>query len=482
MPKITIDYSNTIIYKIYCNNPENKDLYVGHTTNFVQRKHNHKQSCMNSKSPCYNLKLYQVIRSNGGWDNWTMEILNFFKCKNGYEARMKEQEYFTLLGATLNSIEPLSKLKDDITTSKIRTEKRSFYCEKCDVKYSNEKLFNAHINSNKHKMDILSTIQHENPKNPHTIRCEYCHYNTSSKKDFKKHILTKKHKYNEYNQVIVKTSSPHNMVCVCGKTYNHRASLFNHKKTCVMVTGNGKVSDKVVDDVGENTIINDNIVIGDKINITTDMFMKLLNDNQDMIKIIKEQQTQLNTILPKIGNVTNNNLTTNNMNNHFNLNFFLNEKCKDALNISEFIESLKITLEDLQYSRLNGLVEGISNVMIRGLRELDIYKRPIHCTDVKRDTMYIKDDEKWEKDSNNIKMKDTIVKIANKERNAIGEWVDLNPDWFDTEVKQMEYLTLINKICEPIENDVKNEKKIIKTISREIVLDKDSEKLLLKGN
>ena len=482
MPKITIDYSNTIIYKIYCNNPENKDLYVGHTTNFVQRKHNHKQSCMNSKSPCYNLKLYQMIRSNGGWDNWTMEILNFFKCKNGYEARVKEQEYFTLLGATLNSIEPLSKLKDDITTSKIRTEKRSFYCEKCDVKYSNEKLFNAHINSNKHKMDILSTIQHENPKNPHTIRCEYCHYNTSSKKDFKKHILTKKHKYNEYNQVIVKTSSPHNMVCVCGKTYNHRASLFNHKKTCVMVTGNGKVSDKVVDDIGENTIINDNIVIGDKINITTDMFMKLLNDNQDMIKIIKEQQTQLNTILPKIGNVTNNNLTTNNMNNHFNLNFFLNEKCKDALNISEFIESLKITLEDLQYSRLNGLVEGISNVMIRGLRELDIYKRPIHCTDVKRDTMYIKDDEKWEKDSNNIKMKDTIVKIANKERNAIGEWVDLNPDWFDTEAKQMEYLTLINKICEPIENDVKNEKKIIKTISREIVLDKDSEKLLLKGN
>jgi hypothetical protein len=96
--------------------------------------------------------------------------------------------------------------------------------------------------------------------------------------------------------------------------------------------------------------------------------------------------------------------------------------------------------------------------------------------------MYIKDDEKWEKDNNNIKMKETIGKIANKERNAIGNWVELNPDWFDTEEKQMEYLTLINKICEPIENDVKNEKKIIKTISREIVLDKDTEKLLLKGN
>ena len=482
MPKITIDYSNTIIYKIYCNNPENKDLYVGHTTNFVQRKHNHKQCCMNSKNLSYNLKLYQVIRSNGGWDNWTMEIVNFFKCKNGYEARVKEQEYFTSLCATLNSIEPLSKPKDDITTLKIQPEKKSFYCEKCDVKYSNEKLFNAHINSKRHKMDNLSKIQHENPKNPKSICCIFCDYYTSNKKDFEKHLLTKKHKHNEYNQEKINQPSSSIMVCVCGKSYNHRASLYNHKKTCGIVNGNGRVSDKVVDDMAENIVINDNINIGDKLHLTTDMFIKLMNDSHEMIKIIKDQQNQLNTILPKIGNVTNNNLTTNNTNNNFNLNLFLNEKCKDALNISEFIESLKITLEDLQYSRSNGLVEGISNVMIRGLRELDIYKRPIHCTDVKRDTMYIKDDEKWEKDNNNIKMKETIVKIANKERNAIGEWVDLNPDWFDTEAKQMEYLTLINKICEPIENDVKNEKKIIKMIGREIVLNKDSEKLLLKDN
>jgi hypothetical protein len=223
--------------------------------------------------------------------------------------------------------------------------------------------------------------------------------------------------------------------------------------------------------MGENTIV------GDKINITTEMFMKLMNDNQDMIKIIKEQQQQLNAIIPKIGNVTmNNNTTTNMTNNNFNLNFFLNEKCKDALNISEFIESLKITLEDLQYSRSNGLVQGISNVMIRGLKELDIYKRPIHCTDVKRDTMYIKDKEKWEKDETHEKLRNTIIKIANKERNAISAWVEQNPDWMDTETTQMEYLTLINKICEPIENDIKNEKKIIKIIGKEIILNKDSEK------
>ena len=296
------------------------------------------------------------------------------------------------------------------------------------------------------------------------FECKDCDYKTCNRKDFKKHLETKKHKFNKCNKYnkCINLSPQRKMVCVCGKSYNHRASLYNHKKNCKIV---------VQSDMGENTIV------GDKINITTDMFMKLMNDNQDMIKIIKEQQQQINAIIPKIGNVTtNNNTTNNNMTNNFNLNVFLNEQCKDALNISEFVDSLKITFEDLLYSKKNGLVEGISNVMIRGLKELDIYKRPIHCTDVKRDTMYIKDKEKWEKDETHEKLRNTIIKIANKERNAISSWVEHNPDWFDTEEKQMEYLTLINKICEPIENDIKNEKKIIKIIGKEIILNKDSEK------
>ena len=312
--------------------------------------------------------------------------------------------------------------------------------------------------------------------------CINCDYNTSNKKDFNKHLLTRKHAYNKYNKNTTQASDDHNMVCVCGKSYNHRASLYNHKKKCVMMAEDIKKTETVIGNKRvEKTLNNDmsdNIIIGDKINITTEMFMKLVNDNQDMIKIIKEQQQQINMIIPKIGNVTTNNMTTNMTNNNFNLNIFLNEKCKDALNISEFIESLKITLEDLQYSRSNGLVQGISNVMIRGLKELDIYKRPIHCTDVKRDTMYIKDKEKWEKDDNHDKMRNTIIKIANKERNAIKSWVDQNPNWIDKEDTQLEYLMLINKICEPIENDVKNEKKIIRIIGKEIILNKDTEKLL----
>ena len=111
MPKIIIDYSNTIIYKITCNDPTVTDVYVGHTTNFVQRKHAHKNSCCNEKSSNHNCKLYQVIRNKGGWNNWRMEIVTFHNCNDHYEARKKEQEYFELLNATLNSIEPMPKPK-----------------------------------------------------------------------------------------------------------------------------------------------------------------------------------------------------------------------------------------------------------------------------------------------------------------------------------------------------------------------------------
>ena len=163
MPKIIIDYSNTIIYKIFCKDPNVSDIYVGHTTNFVQRKHAHKQNSMNSKSPCYDLKLYKIIRDNGGWDNWCMEIVNFFNCKDSYEARKKEQEYFISLNATLNSIEPL--------LSKKQTQDAVILTDKKD------------------NMEINIEIQQENPKNPNVFECKCCDYITCNEKDFNKHIL-----------------------------------------------------------------------------------------------------------------------------------------------------------------------------------------------------------------------------------------------------------------------------------------------------
>jgi hypothetical protein len=273
MPKLVIDYSNTIIYKIFCNDPNVKHLYVGHTTNFVQRKHAHKQNCTNSNSICYDFKVYKMIRSNGGWDNWTMEIVNFFKCKDNYEARKKEQEYFVLLNATLNSSEPLPYPKvsqnSDTLTDKKNNVKQLFYCKKCNIIFSTEKLLNLHNSTKKHNMDINLLLQPKNPGNPPTYVCDYSDYNTSNKKDFKKHNLTKKHIYNKDNKSTTQTTSHHNTgyacVCVCGKSYNHRASLYNHKKKCIMCKEGGN---KTIDKSVNNGLLEDSFGdgMGDGIN------------------------------------------------------------------------------------------------------------------------------------------------------------------------------------------------------------------------
>jgi hypothetical protein len=288
-------------------------------------------------------------------------------------------------------------------------------------------------------------------KNPTFFSCLACDYKSSHKNDYQRHLLTRKHKIlTNTNKKFQKTQDDKSYQCVCGHSYKFASSLCYHRKRCLMVSDMSK----------DEESLSLSVTAKDK-TISNEVVIKLIEQNEKL----QEQLISLSREKSVVNNIVNN---TNN----FNLNVFLNEKCKDALNISDFIESLKITLDDLAYSKNKGLVEGITNVMIKGLRELEIHKRPIHCTDAKRDTMYIKDCEKWEKDENHKKMKNTIVKIANKERNSIFKWVEHNPDWFDTEATQIEYLTMVRNICEPIENYEKNERKIIRNISREVTLDK----------
>ena len=296
--------------------------------------------------------------------------------------------------------------------------------------------------------------------------CKLCDYSTCKKCNFDKHVSTRKHDL----MVTLETMetkkeqkvAQHNMCDKCKKKYNTRSGLWKHIKICDYIPEPDVLSSEDC----ENIELNIKMVNKDE------LVLKLIKDNSEMMKIIKGQQEQINSIIPKVGNITNN--TTNNTTNNFNLNVFLNEKCKDALNISDFIDSLKITLDDLLFSKKNGISRGITDVMIKGLKELDIYKRPIHCTDIKRDTMYIKDEDKWHKDENHTTIKNTIVKIADKERTALYQWANDNPDWIETEQKQIEYLTMVRSICEPIENYENYERKIIKHIEKEIVVDKNS--------
>ena len=199
MPKVDIDYSNTIIYKIFCKDPLITDIYVGHTTNFVQRKYAHKQTCNNVKSPCYNLKLYKTIRSNGDWSNWDMTIIQFYNCKDLLEARHKEQDFFVALNATLNSVEPLpSKINISPKNSQIYT-------------------VNSNITEN----------------NDNKYNCKICNYTCSKNSEWARHVSTAKHTSND----LVAKIKVKNIFCsTCNKAYNDRSGLWRHNKTCTPLT------------------------------------------------------------------------------------------------------------------------------------------------------------------------------------------------------------------------------------------------------
>jgi hypothetical protein len=326
---------------------------------------------------------------------------------------------------------------------------------------------------------VEETTTGKNSKKTPKFVCEKCDFKCCKQNEYRRHFNTIKHKRLHETTKKTPTTEQKSFACVCGKKYNHHSSLAKHKRTCIVIntpvavcedkesntitiTTNDVNTDDETDDVGNYELL----TIPNYSNFTKDeILLKLIKDNDEMMKIIKGQQEQINSIIPKIGNITNNNTTNN-----FNLNVFLNEHCKDALNISDFIDSLKITLEDLLFSKTNGISRGITDVMIKGLKELDIHKRPIHCTDIKRDIMYIKDEDKWCKDENHEMMKNTIVKIADKERTALQQWAIDNPDWMETERKQLDYLKMVRSICEPIENYENYERKIIKNLGKEVQL------------
>jgi hypothetical protein len=219
------DYSNTIFYKIYCKDVNIPDVYVGHTTDFVQRKRAHKNSCHNPSYPVYNCKLYTTIRRLGGWDNWNMDIIAFHKCNDQYDARKREQEYFVSLGATLNSIEPLpTPAEKPLPVANLPVKSRHV-CDACNYSCFNTlDVFNLHFTSKKH-LKAVNNVEKDHAK----YYCEKCHYDTHNKKDYNKHLLTKKH-------IQLLEEFTHNKYkCLnCDKTYKYHSGIWKHKQSCVV--------------------------------------------------------------------------------------------------------------------------------------------------------------------------------------------------------------------------------------------------------
>ena len=304
------------------------------------------------------------------------------------------------------------------------------------------------------------------PKNADIFNCEKCDFKCCKRCDWNRHVLTLKHLNTD--KILTNTAAftpknadhNNNFICDCGKQYKHRQSLFNHKKKC-------SINEKIIE---EDFIHNNN-----QLNELKGFMKYLMKENTEMKNMIIEQQDKVIKVLE---NGTHN-ITTTNTNSHnksFNLNFFLNETCKDAMNINEFIESIKLQLSDLEGVGQLGYVEGISNIIVKNLKQLDVTQRPVHCTDKKRETIYIKDDDKWEKDEEKDKMHKIVRKVADKNARMLPKFKEAHPDCNKAVSK---YSDAYNKIIVESmggsgDNNFEKEEKIIKKVAKEIIVEKEN--------
>jgi hypothetical protein len=348
-----------------------------------------------------------------------------------------------------------------------------FICKECVFLCNYESDYKRHVNTKKHIKNIEKTnndnsnnnkntsnkVSKKNVKKVSDIQDETCEIgNTITTHDgevtIPRIVNVKSKPSTSAEEFDIDGDIDGSHECECGKSFKSSSGLRKHKRNLCSTK--------------------DNII------------MKLIKDNAEMKELMREQQKfmreqqeqyhkQLVEMIPMVCATNNTNLITNNHNHmsikqKFNLNVFLNEQCKDALNIGDFINSLQITLDDLSVTREKTLEDSVENIFLRGLKELDIYKRPIHCTDHKRDVMYIKDEEKWEKDEGNIKLKGTIGAISRKQIKKLKEWKDSDPEVTKTtSVKNDKFLLTLNHVCTPIPET--SEKRIIKSIGKEVQID-----------
>jgi hypothetical protein len=318
--------------------------------------------------------------------------------------------------------------------------------------------------------------------------CEKCNYFTSRKSQFDRHILTSKHQnvdkmltnvdilelkssvayygnedlfIDEKSVDSVKKSSTAKQTdnlsiinCICGRSFSHRQSLYVHKKKCIVLKG--------TETMEENEPI------------TKELVVQLIKQNQKLQDMLYEQSNKMFDLAKDGKNINSNNTTNNNT--QFNLNFFLNEQCKDALNLTDFVDSLNVKLKDLEYTAKTGYAEGISNIFIKALSDLNVHIRPLHCSDSKREIIYIKENGEWNKDDENkSKLTKAIKIVGSKNIKQITEWQKANPDYMNPSSKQNDrYMKMLCNVMSGStkEESEKNYEKIIRKIAKEVVIDK----------
>ena len=289
------------------------------------------------------------------------------------------------------------------------------------------------------------------PQKPIIYVCKKCDYQCSHKGDWNKHIYTAKHTNdNNGNSSIPKT--PRQYKCYCGNEYNHMSGLSRHRKNC----NNTQFIEHPINEINQQQLVD-----------------YLIKENSEFKQLMLEQNKHMLELAKNSGNHNSHNTTNNNS---FNLNVFLNETCKDAMNIMEFVDQLQVSVKDLEETGRLGYAEGISKIFINGLKQINISDRPIHCADSKREIVYIKDKNQWNKEDNNKSLLTHAIKhVAHKNMKQIQEWTKVNPEYKDSSSKQNDrYLKIVSNSMNGLteEEETKNYNKIIKNITKETVIEK----------
>jgi hypothetical protein len=290
--------------------------------------------------------------------------------------------------------------------------------------------------------------------------CEICDYGTSKKSSYNDHLSSLKHQKSMFSKQNSNENLPEicsKFTCQnCNKSYKDNSGLWRHKKKCCIEEINKEPNNH---------------------EITPELIMSVLQQNKELNQIIIEQNKQNNDLHNKVLELAKNNSITNTINSHnktFNLQFFLNETCKDAMNIMDFVDSIKLQLTDLEKVGKIGYIEGISSIIVKNLNSLDETKRPVHCTDSKREVMYVKDEDKWEKENETkVKLRKAIKHVAHKNSKMLSEFRVKNPDCLKSTSKVSDkYNKLVMEAMGGKgDNDLEKEDKIIKNIAKEVTID-----------
>jgi len=356
----------------------------------------------------------------------------------------------------------------------------NFFCENCDYTTYRKCDYVKHMSTRKHLENTLEKNgnQKQFSYSQH-YECSQCNFTTNIKSNYDKHLLTEKHKKNLYG----KDKEIKHICLQCNKEYMNTSGLWKHQKKC------NSIISEIEPEPLQNTFVSGNVITKEM--FTPQLFMEVLKQSKELQEVLVEQNKELQTklleqneqhhkeIIELTKKQTTNINTQNNTNQQFNLQFFLNETCKDAMNIMDFVNSLKLTTDDFETTGKLGFVDGISRIFIKELKKLNTEKLPIHCTDLKRETVYIKDNDIWEKENNEKqKLKWTIDRIAQLNLNQLQNWQEKYPVCIENNTKENEYFFKLAAVALGGRGEDEQDKyrdKIMRNVLKEVVLDKQTQ-------